>query len=146
MSNSAYGREWRVKNPDYMRGWHKRRLAAMRDDPSSLENQLRIAVLMIKGAKSRARKHNFECTITPEDLVPLPVHCPVFPDIELVYMNRMKSRANSASLDRIDPTKGYVFGNVCIISDRANRIKYNGTLAEMRALVDYMEARTAFPF
>jgi len=46
---------------------------------------------------------------------------------------------NSPSLDRIDNSKGYVPGNIAVISMRANMIKNNATLAELKAIVAYME-------
>jgi hypothetical protein len=45
----------------------------------------------------------------------------------------------SPSLDRIVPELGYVKGNVRVISDRANRIKRDATLEELRAIVKYVE-------
>jgi hypothetical protein len=38
------------------------------------------------------------------------------------------------SFDRIDPTKGYIKGNVQIVSQRANRIKSNSTLEEFEEM------------
>jgi hypothetical protein len=35
------------------------------------------------------------------------------------------------TIDKIDPKKGYVKGNVWIISFRANRIKYDASLEEL---------------
>ena len=62
--------------------------------------------------------------------------CPVL-GLELDYT--LTSRAeNSPSFDRIDPTKGYVKGNVIIISWRANRIKNDGTLEDFKKIVDYL--------
>lgn len=49
-------------------------------------------------------------------------------------------RHNSPSLDRRDPSLGYVKGNVGVISDRANLLKSNMTLEELKKLVSYMEA------
>jgi hypothetical protein len=42
---------------------------------------------------------------------------------------------NSPSLDRIVPEKGYVAGNIRVISQRANRIKSNATVEELRAVL-----------
>ena len=47
---------------------------------------------------------------------------------------------NFPSLDRIDNSKGYVPGNIAVISMRANMIKNNATLAELKAIVAYIEA------
>jgi hypothetical protein len=43
-------------------------------------------------------------------------------------------------LDRIDNSKGYVPSNIAVISMRANMIKNNATLAELKAIVAYIEA------
>ena len=47
---------------------------------------------------------------------------------------------NSPSLDRIDNSKGYVPGNIAVISMRANMIKNNASLVELKAIVAYIEA------
>jgi hypothetical protein len=65
-------------------------------------------------------------------------HCPVL-GIEL-KRNKGRSQDDSPSIDRIVPELGYVKGNVCIISHKANRIKNNGTLNELRCLVEYLES------
>jgi hypothetical protein len=41
---------------------------------------------------------------------------------------------NSPSLDRIDPSKGYVKGNVWIVSHRGNTIKNDATHDELKAI------------
>lgn len=56
-----------------------------------------------------------------------------------------KNNYFSAHLDRLDPNKGYVIGNVSWISGRANRIKYNATVEELRAIADWMERATTIP-
>ena len=43
----------------------------------------------------------------------------------------------SPSLDRIIPKKGYVEGNVIIVSDLANRIKADATLDEIKKVVEF---------
>jgi len=77
--------------------------------------------------------------LTIEDVVEVPTHCPVL-GLELVYPGHGKGRTScSASLDRLDNTKGYVPGNVAIISWRANKLKGDATFAELQALVRFME-------
>ncbi len=43
-------------------------------------------------------------------------------------------------MDRKDNSRGYVHGNVVIMSLRANMLKNNGTAAEHRAIANWMEA------
>ncbi len=43
------------------------------------------------------------------------------------------ARSDSVSVDRIEPDSGYVVGNVVLCTSRANAIKSNCSLAEMRA-------------
>lgn len=96
----------------------------------------------IKRAKWRAKKYNSLRKGIDFDLpfseLHFPTHCPVL-GIELNYENENKSE-NSPSFDREDPTKGYISGNVHIISWRANRIKNDGTLKEHEGIVEYMKS------
>lgn len=43
------------------------------------------------------------------------------------------------SLDRIDSSKGYISGNVKVISKRANAIKNDATLEELLLIVEYVK-------
>lgn len=85
---------------------------------------------MFHRAKQRARLKNIPFTITLTDIV-IPTHCPIL-GLELVR-NKGGKRAlpNSPSLDRINPTLGYVPGNVRVISFRANTIKNDATKEEI---------------
>ena len=64
-----------------------------------------------------------------------PKHCPIL-GMELNYM--VPGQEASAEFDRIDSTKGYVKGNVWVISRRANRIKNDGTAEEHRLISNAM--------
>lgn len=59
--------------------------------------------------------------------------------------NAVGGRPNSANLDRLDPTKGYVKGNVSWISGRANRIKYDATVQELKLIAAWYEGATTIP-
>jgi len=67
----------------------------------------------------------------------LPVKCPIFEDIDLIYssMSLTDPRKNNCiSIDRIDATKGYVVDNVQIISYKANRKKTDASLTDVLKL------------
>lgn len=44
-----------------------------------------------------------------------------------------------AELDRLIPSKGYVRGNVRWISSRANRLKSDASIGELKKILKYME-------
>lgn len=66
-----------------------------------------------------AKSKNIPWNITIED-VPIPAKCPL---LEIPLVMGDKYRWNKPSIDRIDCTKGYVKGNVWIISVMANLMK-----------------------
>lgn len=52
--------------------------------------------------------------------------------------DKSKGRECSPSLDRVNIDKGYIKGNIAVISNRANRIKSDATIEEIKALYEYM--------
>lgn len=70
--------------------------------------------------------------IYPEDGV-----CPVL-GIPMIK-NGTKQHPQTASLDRMSNEKGYVKGNVCYISWRANDLKKNAIVEELEAIVIYLK-------
>jgi hypothetical protein len=91
---------------------------------------------MLKRAQLRARVAQLPFNLTLEDIV-IPKKCPVL-GIEL-KVGRGRLPRNSPSLDRVKPHKGYVKGNVAVISNRANILKKDGTLEEFQALVKWLK-------
>ncbi len=63
--------------------------------------------------------------------------CPVFDTV--FELNGRKIRPESPSLDRLDPAKGYVRGNVAIISLRANAIKSNASWQDIQRVADWLK-------
>lgn len=86
--------------------------------------------------RSKARRCGLEFAIEIEDLV-LPTHCPIF-GMPLVRAGGSQTNA-SPSVDRIDNSKGYVKGNVVVVSLKANSIKRDTTLAELKKMVEFYE-------
>jgi hypothetical protein len=94
------------------------------------------ATSMIRLAKARAKRQNLPFDLSKED-IHIPDICPVL-GIPLVAQY-VHNSDNSPSLDKIIPELGYVKGNICVISHRANRIKYNATISELEAIASYMK-------
>ncbi|MGH7743724.1 MAG: hypothetical protein ACREQ5_02740 [Candidatus Dormibacteria bacterium] len=86
-------------------------------------------------AKKRAQRRGLPFSVTPADLR-MPKRCPVFKTPFVIGASEFSPRA--PSLDRLNPKRGYVKGNVVIISRRANTIKSDGTIAEHAAVIRYM--------
>jgi hypothetical protein len=90
---------------------------------------------MVSLARARAKKAGLEFSITEHDVV-IPSHCPVL-GIELSFgLGRGKGQSHAerdgrASLDRIENSKGYIPGNVIVVSFRANRIKSDASSREL---------------
>ena len=98
-----------------------------------------------RGKRSECKKKGLAFDLTPEYLESIWTGvCPIF-DVQLHRASEGRGSHNSAHLDRLDPSKGYVKGNVSWISGRANRIKYDATIEELRAIADWMERATTIP-
>ena len=91
---------------------------------------------MLYDATKRAKKKGLPIDITVEDIV-IPVWCPVF-DV-LLKVGEGKRTDFSPSLDRVDNSKGYIKGNVRVISHRANAVKNSATVEELELIIHYMK-------
>ena len=58
----------------------------------------------------------------------------------MTYFNN-GTRKTWASLDRIQPLKGYVAGNMTFICYRCNLLKSNGTIEEFQNVLNYMKGQ-----
>lgn len=86
-------------------------------------------------SKKRAKADNIEFDLSPEDIV-VPLICPVM-GLPLQFEKGISDHL--PSLDRIDNSKGYIRGNVRVISWRANYLKKNLTLPQMQRMLQYMQ-------
>jgi hypothetical protein len=91
-------------------------------------------LLMWRRTRQSAKERNLEFTITPKDFT-IPEICPIL-HIPL-YFGEDTASGNSPSLDRIDNSKGYIPGNVAVISNRANRNKLDMSIEEIERLYKY---------
>ena len=92
--------------------------------------------VLLSNAKQRAKKSNIEFTLTKND-INIPDTCPVF-GFPLKREER-ETWMYAPSIDRIDNTKGYIKENIIIVSRRANILKKDATIEELRKLADYYE-------
>lgn len=128
----AGARLWKRENPEWVAAfaaggyWADRRRSGYGRRYEALNN-----------ARTRAKRKGVPCTITIDDVPPIPDTCPVL-GIPL-RINNTAAQGDSPSLDRIVPELGYVPGNVMWISNRANSIKNDATPTELRAVADFYE-------
>lgn len=135
-------RQCRTCKRQYWRDWY----AAHRRDPASIakrrarEQNARHAdprLSMIRNAKQRAKRAGVPFDIALDDIV-IPDTCPIL-GIPLKIAPRTPTD-NSPSLDRIFPARGYVRGNVAVISFRANAIKNSASINELLQVALWIEA------
>lgn len=92
------------------------------------------AKLLYKNIKSRCKRTGREFSIELEDIV-IPEKCPVF-GFELKREDK-QTWMSAPSVDRIDSSKGYIKGNVTVVSRRANILKRDATVEELELLLNY---------
>lgn len=100
-------------------------------------------LIRFKRTAARAGKLGIPCNLVFSEIV-WPEHCPVL-GIKLDYdllTGENRKRDNRPSFDRIDPTKGYVKGNVLIVSNRANTLKNNATPEELMKVAQFYNQAT----
>lgn len=93
--------------------------------------------MMLRSAKSRAKKKGLPFNITVEDII-VPEYCPVLKIKLEANGGTGGAKRNSPSLDRIIPELGYVKGNVQVISNAANLLKGNSTPEDMLLFAEWV--------
>lgn len=89
--------------------------------------------------KRRAAVHGVPFDLDGEYLISICVdECPVF-GTKLVYMKNGGDREKMPSVDRIVPEKGYVRGNVVVMSMKANTIKNSYGSADVLRVGEWMK-------
>lgn len=126
-----YDIEYRKKNKekrsDQNRDWYQRsRKIKFTNDPQHY---------LWYVARTRSRQNGKEFTITKEDIV-IPEKCPI---LGLTLTKGDGYLSNAMSLDRVDNTKGYIPGNVRVISRKANLMKSDLTLGILEKLINYIK-------
>ena len=94
----------------------------------------RIRGYIIRNSKYCAKRRNIEFAIQYTDFE-LPEFCPIL-GIKLEYGSGHDGNApQHATLDRIDNTKGYIPGNVMIISRLANAMKNEASFNQLQTFI-----------
>lgn len=92
---------------------------------------------MFRRAKVRSKGRGLEFNITLED-VTIPQFCPIL-GIELkVHKGSSGGKPESPALDRIDNDRGYVKGNVMVVSHLANMMKSSATTEQMILFAEWV--------
>jgi hypothetical protein len=95
--------------------------------------------MLMQEAVARARRYKlpFNREAVRAVLETAPDVCPVL-GIEFAVGTNSEA---SPTLDRLDPTKGYVAGNMTVISMLANRVKSTASPEQIEAVAKWMRAR-----
>lgn len=123
---------WRLNNPEKMKEYSQKYYNKNKDKFKNKlirwrEKNHEKAILF--RAKQRAKQKDFEFNLDSSDIV-IPLRCPIL-DIEIIRNKNTSTKVNSPSLDRIDNTKGYIKGNIMVVSNKANTMKNNATPEEL---------------
>jgi hypothetical protein len=94
---------------------------------------------LIYAARQRAKRDGRQCTLKPED-VRIPEICPIFGFDITVNSNSRATGApfNSVTLDRINNQGDYTPDNICVMSNKANKLKRDASLKEIMSLTAFL--------
>ena len=98
--------------------------------------ELNVEGRLLSSAKARAKRLGAPFNLTLEDIV-IPEFCPVL-GIPIVS-KYAKRTGNSPSVDKAVPSLGYVKGNVVVISWRANRLKSDASVDELKRIASFYQ-------
>ncbi len=132
-NQKEYQKEYYLKNKIKALQYQKDYYSVNKDlkrEQANLIYKLNPTKALYKSAKQNAKSKNLEFTIELSDIV-IPEVCPVF-NTPFDLERKKGRRINGPSIDRIDPSKGYIKGNIQIICDLANRMKQDATLEQLK--------------
>lgn len=126
-----YFQDYRSKNRDRLTAFDKTKKRKAQKRRNRISPRGRVLNLL-SAARGRAKAFGVPFSLSVDD-VQIPERCPVL-GFPLVLDRRCDQ---SPSLDRVEREKGYVKGNVVVVSARANRIKSDATIPELCCLVEF---------
>lgn len=122
-SNASYKRK--VENGDILKYREKSRVYLKNKKDSDPQYR------MWAGAKGRASKAGLEFNIDKEDII-IPDICPV------LKTPFERNTYYTMSLDRIDSSKGYIKGNIQVLSFKANAMKNSASKEELIKFAEWI--------
>jgi hypothetical protein len=134
-----YYKEWRNINKDKIKKYKAdNNIDNAKHSGNYRINHPEIVLCSMAKRRSKAKGHEFNIDKTDVDI---PILCPILGiPIVKVYTKGKSSgpTSNSPSLDRIDNTKGYIKGNVRVISHKANTMKHNASPMELIRFAEWV--------
>ena len=133
-----YNKKWRESNKEKIKEYNKKRTTERKSESSSKDyrnnktkefRENNYEKFLLYQIKASAKKRNLEFNLTIEDIV-IPKFCK-YTNIELTKTIGGGLLNSAPSIDRIDTNKGYIKGNIQIISHLANKMKSNCTIDEL---------------
>ena len=93
-----------------------------------------------QSAKTRAKRSGIEFSIAKSDII-IPKYCPYLGTKLTKIHGKGRNIKTNSSLDRIDPSKGYIPGNVEVVSFQANRMKADASTEELLIFANAIKCR-----
>ncbi len=133
-NKKRYNSSYYLSHKEEYKDYNQRRIELHRIEPR---------IRLRGGCRARAIKKGLDFDLKSyKDLPKVPKFCPVL-GIPLICGKGKSFKGggtdNSPSLDRIDNDKGYIKGNLQIISRKANQMKSNGNFKDIEMLYKYMK-------
>lgn len=122
-NSKEYSRQYYLKN--------REKMLARNRIMTQVRWETKHARQLVNSARNRAKKKGLDFNISEEDIT-IPKYCPVLK----VEMKRLTPYA--PSIDRIDSSKGYIKGNVQVISLKANKMKNDSSLKDLRSFAQWV--------
>lgn len=135
LARNSYYRNYTSRRQRQKNAWTEER-AKKHDERRRVRSRANPKAYILRAARKRAGERGIECTIN-ESHFDIPEFCPILKVKLNEVMSHTKEKHLSPSLDRIDNSKGYIPGNVAVISMGANHNKGNLSLQDIERLYKY---------